>query len=46
MPVASGFQVVQAINAPLQGSAADIIKVASRHLGEARKLGGQVRPEA
>jgi diguanylate cyclase (GGDEF)-like protein len=27
-------------------SFADIIKVASRHLGEARKVGGQVRPEA
>jgi diguanylate cyclase (GGDEF)-like protein len=27
-------------------SFADIIKVASRHLGEARKAGGQVRPEA
>jgi PleD family two-component response regulator len=27
-------------------SFADIIKVASRHLGEARKTGGQVRPEA
>lgn len=27
-------------------SFADIIKVASRHLGEARKAGGQVRPES